>query len=327
MKRVEAARRLFPSIWFNEKTTEPGLDALGWYHEKRDDARNIGLGPEHDWSSHGADAFGLMCVAYEQPETRRSSSTSGAGGSMADDADLMRLMRERYDAAIDADRDNRDRDEKDRLFYTGGDASMAARAFPRSASTRAARASRSTAFRSSSSKSRARSGRTSRRSRCFPSMGRPIPRLPTSIRRSSAISRERVEAHRVYANETEKAVIGGCGWWRVKSAYCDDADFDQDLGIEGIANPNSVACRSRRSPPDPFGHEVVRSFPSSSVASGSRRTIPTHRLTTSRRRGSAGLGAGRVRPHRRVLGEERGRQADGVCRRSAAGQRREPQRR
>jgi hypothetical protein len=50
------------------------------------------------------------------------------------------------------------------------------------------------------------------------------------------------EAHRVYANETEKAVIGGCGWWRVKSAYCDDADFDQDLGIEGIANPNSVAC-------------------------------------------------------------------------------------
>jgi phage terminase large subunit len=70
MKRVEAARRLFPSIWFNGATTEAGRDALGWYHEKRDDARNFGLGPEHDWSSHGADAFGLMCVAYEQPETR-----------------------------------------------------------------------------------------------------------------------------------------------------------------------------------------------------------------------------------------------------------------
>lgn len=67
--RIEAARRLFPSIWFNKDTTEPGRDALGWYHEKKsDDERNVGLGPEHDWSSHGADAFGLMCVAYELPE-------------------------------------------------------------------------------------------------------------------------------------------------------------------------------------------------------------------------------------------------------------------
>ncbi len=69
IKRVEAGRRLFPSIWFNQPTVQPGLDALGWYHEKRDDQRNIGLGPDHDWSSHGADAFGLMCVAYEEPKT------------------------------------------------------------------------------------------------------------------------------------------------------------------------------------------------------------------------------------------------------------------
>lgn len=67
LKRVEAARRLFPSIWFNEATTQPLLDALGWYHEKKDDQRNIGLGPEHDWSSHGSDAFGEMCIDYETP--------------------------------------------------------------------------------------------------------------------------------------------------------------------------------------------------------------------------------------------------------------------
>lgn len=69
LKRVEAGRRLFPMVRFNEATTEPGRDALGWYHEKRDEQRNVGLGPEHDWSSHGADAFGLMCVAYETPRT------------------------------------------------------------------------------------------------------------------------------------------------------------------------------------------------------------------------------------------------------------------
>lgn len=71
MLRVDTARRMFPSIWFNEATTQAGRDALGWYHEKRDEVRGIGLGPEHDWSSNGADAFGLMCVAYEAPRIKR----------------------------------------------------------------------------------------------------------------------------------------------------------------------------------------------------------------------------------------------------------------
>mgnify|MGYP002128647721 CR=1 FL=1 len=68
MLRVMAARRLFPNMRFNVETTQPGLDALGWYHEKKDDERNIGLGPNHDWSSHGADSFGLMAVVYELPQ-------------------------------------------------------------------------------------------------------------------------------------------------------------------------------------------------------------------------------------------------------------------
>ena len=85
MKRIEAARRLFPSIWFNEDTTRAGLDAIGWYHEKRDEARNIGLGPDHDWSSHAADAFGLMAVAYEAPREKtkpRERVVAGGGGWM-----------------------------------------------------------------------------------------------------------------------------------------------------------------------------------------------------------------------------------------------------
>jgi len=69
--RIEAGRRLFPLMWFNEATTEPGREALGWYHEKQDEQRNIGLGPEHDWASHGSDAFGLMCVAYEAPKDKK----------------------------------------------------------------------------------------------------------------------------------------------------------------------------------------------------------------------------------------------------------------
>ena len=70
MLRVEAGRRLFPAMWFDEEPTQAGREALGWYHEKRDEIRGIGLGPEHDWASHSSDAFGLMCIAYEQPAAR-----------------------------------------------------------------------------------------------------------------------------------------------------------------------------------------------------------------------------------------------------------------
>lgn len=82
--RIESARRLFPSIWFNAETTEAGRDALGWYHEKRDDKRGgIGLGPEHDHSSHGSDAFGLMCVAYEAPQEARKKRATQVGSWMS----------------------------------------------------------------------------------------------------------------------------------------------------------------------------------------------------------------------------------------------------
>ena len=65
MRRIESARRMFPSCHFNEATTAAGLDALGWYHEKQDEVRGVGLGPEHDWASHGADGFGLLAIASE----------------------------------------------------------------------------------------------------------------------------------------------------------------------------------------------------------------------------------------------------------------------
>lgn len=78
--RIEAARRLFPAIWFHAGNCAGGLDALGHYHEKRDEARGIGLGPEHDWSSHAADAFGLLCVAYEAPKPERKTTRAVVQG-------------------------------------------------------------------------------------------------------------------------------------------------------------------------------------------------------------------------------------------------------
>ena len=67
MQRISTTRRLFSRMFFNKDKTEALRAALGWYHEKRDEKRGMGLGPEHDWSSHGADAFGLMAISYEEP--------------------------------------------------------------------------------------------------------------------------------------------------------------------------------------------------------------------------------------------------------------------
>lgn len=79
MARVQEARRLFTRVRFNEATTTAGRDALGWYHEKRDEKRGIGLGPEHDWASHGSDAFGLMAVVYEEPKEMKPLNYASLG--------------------------------------------------------------------------------------------------------------------------------------------------------------------------------------------------------------------------------------------------------
>ena len=65
-QRIEAVRRVFPRVWMDKEKCEHGIEALGWYHEKKDQQRELGLGPNHDWSSHGADSFGAMALEAEK---------------------------------------------------------------------------------------------------------------------------------------------------------------------------------------------------------------------------------------------------------------------
>lgn len=60
--RINAARVAFNRMWFDAKRCERGLEVLRMYQEKRDEKRNISLGPLHDWASHGADAFGYFVM-------------------------------------------------------------------------------------------------------------------------------------------------------------------------------------------------------------------------------------------------------------------------
>lgn len=78
--RIEQVRRRLPLIWFDQETTQAGRDALMSYHEKRDEKRGIGLGPNHDWASHAADAFGLGCIVYEEPQAPPKFNFSSGGG-------------------------------------------------------------------------------------------------------------------------------------------------------------------------------------------------------------------------------------------------------
>jgi len=82
--RIEAVRRVFPNIYIDKKKCKAGLTAIGCYHEKKDAKRDVGLGPNHDWSSHGADSFGAMCIEYEnltklkkKPKPNRPPPRSG----------------------------------------------------------------------------------------------------------------------------------------------------------------------------------------------------------------------------------------------------------
>lgn len=70
--RIAALRRNFHRFWFDAERTGAGREALGAYHERKDEHRLVGLGPEHDWASHGADAAGLMACDYDPPKANIS---------------------------------------------------------------------------------------------------------------------------------------------------------------------------------------------------------------------------------------------------------------
>jgi hypothetical protein len=72
---IQAARATFPRCYFNESTTEDGVEALKSYHHKWDDDKKVFSNePEHDWSSDSADSFRYLSLVWKEaraePETQ-----------------------------------------------------------------------------------------------------------------------------------------------------------------------------------------------------------------------------------------------------------------
>jgi phage terminase large subunit len=66
LQRIDAVRRLFPDMWFNEPTTNNLITMLSNYREKKNQF-GIGVGALHDEASNSADALGYMAISYKPP--------------------------------------------------------------------------------------------------------------------------------------------------------------------------------------------------------------------------------------------------------------------
>lgn len=63
---IQAARSMFHRCWFDTQGCEEGLRMLRRYQrELRDDGVSYSPHPKHDFTSHGADAFRMLAVAWQ----------------------------------------------------------------------------------------------------------------------------------------------------------------------------------------------------------------------------------------------------------------------
>ena len=62
---INSARAILPYCYFDKDKTERGRKCLKNYHKEFDDKRTAYKWPEHDWSSHSADAFRYLAVVNE----------------------------------------------------------------------------------------------------------------------------------------------------------------------------------------------------------------------------------------------------------------------
>lgn len=77
MDGINGARVSFPNIWFDGDKCRQGIEALRQYRADFDEkTRAFKNAPKHDWTSHTADAFRYLCMAWraeakpDQPEAK-----------------------------------------------------------------------------------------------------------------------------------------------------------------------------------------------------------------------------------------------------------------
>lgn len=156
------------------------------------------------------------------------------------------LALRRYQDGVDADRENRDRDEEDRNFFAGEQWDRSDLELRRNRPTLTI--NRLPQF----VKQVTGEMRQNKPAiRVLPVDEQTDPQLAEVY---SAVIRHiesRSDAHRKYSKAGEQAVIGGIGWLGVLTDYADDTSFDQEILVRHIRNPLSVVM-------DPNAVELTR---------------------------------------------------------------------
>jgi phage terminase large subunit len=86
--RIEATRQLFPLMYFDEKRTQAGRDALVNYRYdvqgvpvfvgEGQEVQTFSPQPVHDWASHASDSLGYMAVALKEDRPKKEHQTTPA---------------------------------------------------------------------------------------------------------------------------------------------------------------------------------------------------------------------------------------------------------
>jgi len=81
---INAARTIFPNLWFDRENCADGLNCLRHYRYEVDkDTGQFGKNPLHDQYSHGADAFRYIALMIKEPTSRKKQRlVAEAGGWM-----------------------------------------------------------------------------------------------------------------------------------------------------------------------------------------------------------------------------------------------------
>jgi hypothetical protein len=74
---IQAIRQMLPRTWFNSVKCGDGIEALRQYQREYDeDKKAFRASPRHDWTSHPADAFRMLAVAWRaEPSAQRPSES------------------------------------------------------------------------------------------------------------------------------------------------------------------------------------------------------------------------------------------------------------
>jgi hypothetical protein len=90
---IQAVRLALNRCWFDADKTEDGIECLRQYQREYDEDKKVFRDkPRHDWTSHGADAFRMLAIAWKEEEKLPSKDDSIRGVTVGNNETTLNEM-------------------------------------------------------------------------------------------------------------------------------------------------------------------------------------------------------------------------------------------